>query len=142
MIYHKMGMEDVDRIMRYPYTAIASDGWVVEENVGSPHPRSYGTNARVLAEFVRQRHIVTLEDAIRKMTQLPADKFGFRDRGRIREGYAADLVLFDPDKIQDQATFTKPHQYSTGFDLVVVNGEIEVERDKLTGVRAGRVLRH
>jgi N-acyl-D-amino-acid deacylase len=142
MIYHKMGQEDVDRIMKYQYTAIASDGWVIEQNVGAPHPRSYGTNARVLAEFVRNRRVLALEDAIRKMTQAPAGKFGFRDRGRIHEGYAADLVLFDPDKIQDQATFVKPHQYSTGFDLVIVNGEIEVEQDKITGVRAGRVLRH
>lgn len=142
MIYHTMGMEDVDRIMRYPLTAIASDGEDIEEGKGSPHPRSYGTNARVLAEYVRERHVLTLEDAIRRMTTLPADKFGFSDRGRIREGAAADLVLFDPDRIQDRATYTDPHQYSAGFDLVIVNGQIEVENDHPTGVRAGQVLRH
>jgi N-acyl-D-amino-acid deacylase len=141
MIYHKMGMVDVDRIMKYSQTAVASDGWVIEQNVGAPHPRSYGTNARVLAEFVRARAVLTLEDAIRRMTDLPAQKFSLRGRGRIQQGYAADLVLFDPEKIQDHATFAKPHQYSTGLDLVVVNGQIEVENDKVTGVRAGRVLR-
>ena len=141
MIYHKMGMVDVDRIIQYPQTAIASDGWVIELNSGAPHPRSYGTNSRVLAEFVRSRHVITLEDAIRKMTDLPARKFALRDRGRISPGYAADLVLFDPNTIQDHATFVKPHQYSTGFELVIVNGRIEVENDKVTGVRAGQVLR-
>ena len=142
MIYHTMGMVDVERIMKYPLTAIASDGQAIQEGVGSPHPRAYGTNARVLAEFVRVRHVLTLEDAIRRMTQLPAEKFGFHDRGQIREGAAADLVLFDPEKIQDHATYTQPHQYSTGFDFVIVNGEIEVEADKQTGVHAGQVLRH
>jgi N-acyl-D-amino-acid deacylase len=141
MIYHRMGMVDVDRIIQYQNTAIASDGWVIELNSGAPHPRSYGTNSRVLAEFVRSRHVLTLEDAIRKMTDLPARKFALRDRGRISQGYAADLVLFDPNTIQDHATFVKPHQYSTGFELVIVNGRIEVENDKVTGVRAGQVLR-
>jgi len=142
VIKHTMGMVDVERIMRYPLTAIASDGEAIEEGVGSPHPRAYGTNACVLAEFVRVRHVLTLEDAIRRMTQLPAEKFGFHDRGEIREGAAADLVLFDPENIQDHATYAQPHQYSTGFDYVIVNGEIEVEADKLTGARAGQVLRH
>ena len=96
---------------------------------------------RVLAEFVRSRHVLTLEDAVRKMTDLPARKFALRDRGRIGLGYAADLVLFDPNTIQDHATFVKPHQYSTGFEFVIVNGRIEVENDKVTGVRAGQVLR-
>ena len=141
MIYHKMGMEDVDRIIQYPHTFIASDGWVVEKNVGSPHPRSYGTNARVLAEFVRTRKILTIADAIRKMTDLPARKFSLEGRGRISKGYFADIVVFDPDKIQDHATFTKPHAYSTGFDFVLVNGQIEVEKDQTTDIRAGSVIR-
>ena len=141
MIYHKMGMVDVDRIIQYPHAAIASDGWVPEKNVGSPHPRSFGTNARVLAEFVRSRKILTIADAVRKMTDLPARKFSLEGRGRIREGAFADIVVFDPDKIQDHATFTKPHAYSTGFDFVIVNGQIEVEKDAATGARAGRVIR-
>jgi N-acyl-D-amino-acid deacylase len=129
MVYHSMSERDVERIMRYPHTAIASDGGVRELGAGVPHPRSYGTNARVLA------------DAIRRMTSLPARTFGFRDRGLIREGLAADLVLFDPETVQDKATFTHPHQYSEGFSLVVVNGVVAAENGKLTGARAGRILR-
>jgi N-acyl-D-amino-acid deacylase len=142
MVYHSMGEKDVERIMRYPNTGVASDGGIREFGQGVPHPRSYGTNARVLAEFVRRRGVLTLEDAIRKMTSLPARTFGFRDRGMLREGYAADLVLFDPARVQDKATFEQPHQYAEGFDFVLVNGQIEVEDGKLTGAVGGRVLRY
>ena len=142
MVYHSMGDKDVERIMRYPNTAVASDGGVREFGVGVPHPRSYGTNARVLAEYVRQRGVLTLEDAIRRMTSLPARTFGFRDRGLVREGYWADLVMFDPERVQDKATFQQPHQYSEGFDLVLVNGAPVVEEGKVTGARPGRILRH
>ena len=141
MVYHSMGDEDVERILRYPHTAIASDSGVREFGVGMPHPRSYGTNARVLAEFVRNRKVLTLEDAIRRMTSLPARTFRLRDRGLIREGMAADVVLFDPDKVQDKATFQQPHQYSEGFDYVIVNGKISVEEGKLTNSRNGQILR-
>ena len=140
-VFQSMGAGDVERIMRYPNTAVASDGGVREFGAGVPHPRSYGTNARVLAEFVRRRGVLTLEDAIRKMTSLPARTFAFRDRGLLREGLQADLVLFDPDRVQDNATFEKPHQYSTGFDLVLVNGQPVVEGGKVTGARPGKVLR-
>lgn len=142
MVYHSMGDQDVDRIMRYPNSAFASDGGIREFGVGVPHPRSYGTNARVLAEYVRNRNIITLEDAIRKMTSLPARTFGFRDRGLLREGYWADLVMFDPARVQDKATFQQPHHFSEGFDLVLVNGEAVVESGKLTGARPGKVFRH
>ena len=141
MVYHSMGEIDVDRIMRYPNTAIASDGGVRVPGEGLPHPRSYGTNARVLAEYVRKRHVLTLEDAIRRMTTLPARTFNFQDRGQIREGAAADLLIFDPDKVEDRATFINPHQYSAGFDYVLVNGKIEVEDGKLTAARGGSILR-
>jgi N-acyl-D-amino-acid deacylase len=141
MVYHTMGEEDVERILRYPNTAVASDGGVREFGAGMPHPRSYGTNARVLAEYVRNRKVITLEDAIRRMTSLPARTFGFRDRGLLKEGMAADLVMFDAAKVQDKATFEAPHQYSEGFDLVVVNGQVAVENGKATGVMAGQVLR-
>ena len=107
-----------------------------------PHPRSYGTNARVLAEFVRARGTITLEDAIRRMTSLPARTFRLGDRGLIREGMAADLVLFDPARVQDRATYQKPHQYTEGFDYVLVNGVVMVEEGRLTGARGGRILRH
>lgn len=141
MTYRLMGDVDIERIMRYPFTAVASDGGVAEMGVGNPHPRSYGTNARVLAEFVRSRGVITLPDAIRRMTSLPARTFSLRDRGMVREGMAADLVVFDPARVEDKATYTKPHQYSVGFDYVVVNGKLEVEDGKLTVARGGRSLR-
>jgi N-acyl-D-amino-acid deacylase len=141
MVYHSMSMEDVERIMRYPHTAIASDGGIREFGLGMPHPRSYGTNARVLAEFVRKRKVLTLGDAIRRMTSLPAGTFGFRDRGLLKEGNAADLVVFDPAKVQDRATYQDPHQYTEGFDFVIVNGTVMVEDGKLTEARGGRILR-
>ena len=141
MVYHSMGEQDVDRIMKYPFTAIASDGGVREFGVGMPHPRSYGTNARVLAEYVRKRGLLTLEDSIRRMTSLPARTFGFRDRGLIREQMVADLVIFDPARVQDKATFAQPHQYSEGFDFVLVNGKVVIEDGKLNETKAGRILR-
>ncbi len=142
MIYRLMGDVDIERIMRYPFTAIASDGGVTQLGVGNPHPRSYGTNARVLAEYVRSRGVLTLEDAIRRMTSLPARTFSLRDRGLVREGMAADLLVFDPARVEDKATFAKPHQYSQGFDFVLVNGRIAVDDGKLTTARGGQTLRH
>src|SRR5215831_14913468 len=129
-------------LIRYPFTAVASDGDVPQLGMGNPHPRSYGTNARVLAEYVRNRGVLTLEDAVRRMTSLPARTFGLRDRGLIREGMAADLVLFDPARVADKATYSKPHQYSQGFDFVVVNGKLVIEQGKLTDLRPGVALRH
>lgn len=142
MVYHSMGAADVDQIMRYPNTAVASDGGVREFGSGVPHPRSYGTNARVLAEYVRKRHVLTVEDAIRRMTSLPARTFALRDRGLVREGMAADILVIDPEKVADKATFQDPHRYSEGFDWVLVNGTVMVEDGKLTEARGGRVLRH
>ncbi len=142
MVFHKMSAPDVERILRFPNTAVASDGRVIEYGVGVPHPRSYGTNARVFAEFVRGREILTIEDAVRRMTSLPARTFGLRDRGLIRVGSAADLVLFDPEAVADTATLTDPHHYSVGYALVVVNGTVVVEDDSLTDARPGQVLRH
>src|SRR5213079_49202 len=96
---------DVERIMRYPNTAVASDGGVRAFGSGVPHPRSYGTNARVLGEYVRARGTLTLEDAVRRMTSLPARTFHLRDRGVLREGMAADIVILDPARVRDKATF-------------------------------------
>jgi N-acyl-D-amino-acid deacylase len=141
MIYRLMGDADIERIMRFPYTAIASDGGVQELGTGNPHPRSYGTNARVLAEYVRNRGVLTLEDAIRRMTSLPARTFGLRDRGLLREGMAADLVVFDPARVEDKSTYVKPHQYSQGFDFVLVNGRVVVDGGKLTTARPGQTLK-
>ena len=142
MVYHSMGDKDVDRILRHPNTAVASDGGVREFGAGVPHPRSYGTNARVLGEYVRERGVLTLEDAVRRMTSLPARTFGLRDRGLLREGYWADLVLFDPARVRDKATYAQPHQYSEGFDIVLVNGTVVVEDGKVTGARPGKVIRN
>jgi N-acyl-D-amino-acid deacylase len=140
MVYHSMSEADVERILQFPYAMVASDGRVVEFGEGVPHPRSYGTNARVLARYVREKGILRLEEAIRKMTSLPAQRFGFADRGLIRPGLWADLVIFDPDRIADRATFERPHAYSEGFDYVLVNGEVVIEADRHTGARPGRVL--
>jgi N-acyl-D-amino-acid deacylase len=142
MVYQSMGESDVDRIMKYPNTAIASDGGVREFGLGVPHPRSYGTNARVLAEYVRRRGLLTLEDAIRRMTSLPARTFNFRDRGLVREGMAADLLVFDPAVIEDKATYEQPHQFTAGISHVLVNGVLMVDGGKLTENRAGLILRH
>jgi N-acyl-D-amino-acid deacylase len=141
IVYHVMSDADVDRIMRHPLTTIASDAVMVPFGEAVPHPRNYGTNARVLRRYVRERGILTLEDAIRKMTSLPARTFGLHDRGHVREGFAADLVLFDPALVSDRAEFNKPHQYSAGFDFVIVNGAIAVAGGKPNAIRAGRVLR-
>ncbi len=142
MVYHVMSDDDVDRILRYPFTAVASDGGVRELGSGNPHPRSYGTNARILSTYVRDRKVIPLEDAIRRMTSLPARTFGLRDRGLLQIGMAADLVLFDPARVKDLSTFAAPHAYSEGFELVVVNGAPVLERDQLTNQRPGRALRH
>ncbi|MDX1403734.1 MAG: amidohydrolase family protein, partial [Woeseiaceae bacterium] len=140
MIYHYMSMQDVDTIYRYPNAAVASDGTIMAFGRGQPHPRSYGTNARVLADFVRERNILTLEDAIRRMTSLPARTFSFHDRGIVRPGFVADLVMFDPKKVRDKATFENPHQYSEGFDYVIVNGVPVVAGGELTDARPGRFV--
>ena len=141
MIYHYMSQDDVDTIYRYSSTAIASDGGVPTPGVGKPHPRSYGTNARVFAEYVRERGVLTLEEAVRRMTSLPAQVFGLGDRGLVRQGMRADLVLFDPASVQDTATFAEPHQYSRGFDFVWVNGVAAVAKGRITDQRAGQVVR-
>lgn len=141
MIYHYMSMDDVDTILQYPNAAVASDGSVNEFGRGQPHPRSYGTNAKVLADFVRERKVLTLEDAVRRMTSLPARTFSFHDRGIIRPGFVADLVLFDPDTVTDKATFENPHQYSEGFDYVVINGAIAVANGVPTDARPGQFVK-
>ena len=140
MVYRTMSEGDVDNIMREPFTMIASDSSVREFNVGVPHPRGYGNNARVLGHYVRELKLISLEDAIRKMTSLPAQTFGLRDRGLIREGFAADLVIFDETTIGDKATFEAPHQYSQGFQDVIVNGQVVFDGTQMTGAMPGEPL--
>jgi N-acyl-D-amino-acid deacylase len=140
MVYFSMSDDDVERIMRAPFTAVASDAGVIKFGTGMPHPRGYGSNSRSLAVYVREKKVLTLEDAIRRMTSLPAQTFRLHNRGWLREGYAADVVVFDPEKVADMATFEKPHQYAVGFVAVLVNGEPVVLEGQHTGARPGKVL--
>jgi N-acyl-D-amino-acid deacylase len=140
-IYHVLDEGDVDRIMRHPQTMIASDGRLTRPGDGHPHPRWYGTFPRVLARYVRERHVLTLEDAVHKMTGMPAATLRLADRGRIAAGARADLVIFDADSVADRATFEEPHQYPIGIPYVIINGALAVESGRFTGARAGRVLR-
>ena len=141
MVYHGMGEPDVQRIMQEPFTMIASDSGVRQDDGTVPHPRGYGNNARVLGHYVRELKLISLEDAVRKMTSLPAQTFGFRDRGLIREGFAADLVIFDENTIADRATFDKPHQFPLGLSYVLVNGQLVLANDQMTEARPGVALR-
>lgn len=141
-VFHGMGEEDVKRIMQYPFNMFASDATIRIMNAGMPHPRGYGTNARVLGKYVREQHVLTLEEAIRRMTSLPAQKFQLHDRGLLREGYAADIVVFDANDVNDMATFEKPHAYSKGFRYVLVNGQLTVDNSKHTGIRSGMALKN
>jgi N-acyl-D-amino-acid deacylase len=140
MVFHGMSEDDVKNIMQYPFNMFASDASIRVFNKGAPHPRGYGTNARVLSKYVREEKIISLEDAVRRMTSLPAQKFGLRDRGLIREGMAADIVIFDEKEVKDISTYDKPHAYSTGFRYVLVNGIVVVEEGKHTGARGGKAL--
>ena len=139
-VFHGMGDEDVKRIMQYPFNMFASDATIRILGAGMPHPRGYGTNARVLAKYVREEKVISLEEAIRRMTSLPAQKFQLKDRGLLREGYAADIVIFDEKEVKDVSTFEKPHAYSKGFHYVLVNGMLTVDNEKHLGVRAGKAL--
>jgi len=141
-VFHGISEEDLQEFLRSPNTMFASDSGVRKFGEGVPHPRGYGNNARVLARYVRELKLLRLEDAIRRMTSLPAAAFHLKDRGLIREHAWADLVIFDPARVQDQATFGDPHHYATGFAWVLVNGVPVVKQDAHSGATPGRVLRH
>jgi N-acyl-D-amino-acid deacylase len=141
MVYQFMAEEDIGRILRHPHVAIASDSGLNVMGQGVPHPRGYGNAVRALGRYVRELKVLSLEDAIRKQTSLPADHFGFADRGRIAIGQAADLVLFDPQRISDRATYEQPHQYPEGVIAVFVNGVAVVQDGAHTKARPGQVLR-
>jgi N-acyl-D-amino-acid deacylase len=140
MVYHFMSDSDVAAIMRSPIVAIASDAGINTLGEGVPHPRGYGDNARVLGKFVREDKVISLEEAIRKMTSLPAKHFGVADRGVIKQGAAADLVIFDPAAVAERATYAAPHAYPTGIAAVIVNGVVTVRAGKHTGAKAGQVV--
>lgn len=131
---------DVDRVMQHPQTCVASDGGVFEFGTGNPHPRSYGCYARTLGHYVRERKLLTLEQAIHKMSSLPARRLGWTDRGLIKPTNWADVVVFDPETVSDKATFLKPHQYSVGIEHVIVRGQFVLKSGKMTGLRPGRPI--
>ena len=139
-IYHAISEQDVVRIMKSPWTMIASDGEIPVFGEASPHPRSYGTFARVLGVYVRDERVIGLEEAIRKMSGLPAQRLKLWDRGLLRPGMKADVVIFDASKVADKSQFDKPHQYSVGFTHVIVNGKPALWQGQVTSERPGRVL--
>jgi N-acyl-D-amino-acid deacylase len=140
-VYHAANEGDVERVMRYSWTMIASDGEIPADMKAVIHPRSYGTFARVLGAYVRDKKILTLEDAIRKMSSLPAQRLRLFDRGLLRPGMKADLAIFDPATVNARSEFGKPHQMAVGFSHVVVNGELVIDEGKLTEARPGRILK-
>ena len=131
---------DIETNLRHPLMMVGSDG--IPDLKGKPHPRLFGTMPRVLSEYVRNRHVLSLEEAVRRMTSLSCDRFGLFGRGRIAEGMWADLVLFDPDRIADTATYDDPKQEAVGVDCVVVNGTVVYENGSHTDARPGGVLRY
>ncbi len=140
-----MSERNTNEILKHPLCMVASDA-SARANTGrlaqsTPHPRTYGTFPRVLAEYVRERKLLDLPEAVRKMTSLPAGRFGLTQRGLLKSGYWADLVMFDPARIADKATFIEPHQYPLGIELVMVNGEIVIEKGEHTGALPGKVLK-
>ena len=141
-VFHGMNEEDLQNFMRHPNTMIACDSGLRKFGEGVPHPRGYGNNARVLGRYVRELKVLRLEDAIRKMTSLPANTFQFKQRGELREGYWADIVVFDPDKINDPATFGDPHHYAVGIPHVFVNGVAVINNGEHTNAKPGQGLRH
>ena len=140
MVYHSMNEEDVKYIMRYPFCMAGADAGIPVPGRSMPHPRAYGTNARILGKYVREEKLITLEEAIRRMTSLAAQKFQLKDRGLLKEGMAADIVIFDEAEVNDKASFENPHQYSVGFKFIIVNGQLVIENAQITGIRSGKSL--
>jgi len=137
MVSFSMSEEDVRTVMESPFQMVCTDGIVL----GKPHPRAYGSFPRILGRYVKEG-VISLEDAIRKMTSLPAQTFGIRDRGLLKPGMHADITIFDPDKVIDKATYQDPIQFPEGIEYVIVNGTVTVENGVHTGKRAGKVLKH
>ena len=143
-LYHMMSEDDVMAAMKFPWVSVGTDSSAIkpegELGRGQPHPRSYGTFPRILGHYVRDEGVVPMPEAIRKMTSLAASQMKIAERGTLKEGYFADVVIFDPTTIADTATFEKPHQYPVGVDTVIVNGIVTVRNGKHTGAHAGRAL--
>ena len=139
-----MSEEQTEEILKHPQVMLCSDGSALAPygplSQGKPHPRNYGTFPRFLAVYVREKKALTLPQAVKKMTSLPAAKLGIKDRGALKQGHFADIVVFDQNTIADKATYTEPEQYPVGIDYVVVNGQVVMDHDQHTGVLAGKVL--
>jgi N-acyl-D-aspartate/D-glutamate deacylase len=140
MVYHFMSEDDIAAIMKHPAVSVAADASVLEPGVGAPHPRGYGNTVRVLGLYVRERKVIPLEEAVRKMTSLPASQLGLAGRGVMREGAPADLVAFDPVRVRDTATYQSPHSFPEGLPHVIVNGVMVLRDGKITAARPGQVL--
>lgn len=140
-VFHAINEQDVKRIMAHPVTMPSSDGGIEGPSERVPHPRNYGTFARVLGYYVRQENVIPFHTAIHKMARLPADRIGLSDRGRIVEGAVADIAVLDPDTVIDKAEFGNPHQYAEGAEHVFVAGQAVLLDGEMTGARPGRVLR-
>jgi N-acyl-D-aspartate/D-glutamate deacylase len=140
-VFHAMDERDVEAFLRHPMACVSADGDLVTFGQGIPHPRSYGGFPRVLSRYVRERGTLSLPEAIRKMTGQPAAFFGLAERGLVRVGYYADLVVFDPSRVADQATYAAPHQYPIGIPHVLVNGKFVIDSGEQTGQRPGHALR-
>ena len=143
-LFHMMSEDDVKDAMRYPWVSVGTDSDARRPDgplgAGQPHPRSYGTFPRILGRYVRDEHVLPLPEAIRKMTSLAASQMKIADRGTIKEGFFADMVIFDPNTVADTATFEKPQQYPVGIETVIVNGTVTVDGGRHTGAHAGRAL--
>jgi len=144
-IYHMMGEPDIETALRFPWTSIGSDAGAIltlgqPDQTGLPHPRSFGNAARVIAEYVKKRKVLSLEEAVRKMTSWPATRMRLANRGMIKEGQWADVTIFDLDALNDRATYDEPMVFPTGIEYVLVNGVVTIDHDKHTGARAGKVL--
>lgn len=141
-VFHNQSEENIQLVMKQPWVAIASDGAAISVNSpGVPHPREFATNARVLGHYVRELHVLTLEDAVRKMTSFPAQILGLTDRGQVHTGFAADIVVFDPDKVGETNSYKTPKSYPSGIRYVLVNGILVVDKGEHTHAKPGKVLR-
>ena len=140
-IYHVMSEDDVVRIMRHPQVSVATDAHVIKFGEAMPHPRNYGTYPRVLGRYVREKKILTLEEAVRKMTSLPAGRMNLKNRGVLKKGMAADIVIFNPETVIDRAEWTNPHHYPEGIPHVIINGEAVIQNGERTHTYPGKVLR-
>ena len=144
-VYAHHTEEDMNLALQQPWCSVGSDGSAFSTTGplrrGNPHPRNFGTFPRVLGVYVRELKLLTLEDAVRKMTSLNATKLGLRDRGRLQAGAFADITLFDPDRVLDKATYTEPFQNNVGIEYVLVNGQVVLDHERHTGIRPGHALR-